>query len=167
MKLNTILYHANHPDIINEFITKRNLIISNHYDDANWCGKGMYFWDNKGNAIYWKNQGNNKKIIKLIASYDESEILDLTDLEIEKTVNNIIEGMNTREIISQASIGDKIDKISEMLDLNIVKVMGFYPKTPQTKLLKKSRLTNKNKLIYCIKESGNQIIDYSTIEKVN
>ena len=50
------LYHCNEEKKINCFIEEDELIFSEHVQDDNWAGQGMYFWDNVGNALYWKKQ---------------------------------------------------------------------------------------------------------------
>jgi hypothetical protein len=50
------VYHCNLSEKCNEFISENKLLESNHPYDSLWLGKGMYFWDNFGNAKYWKNE---------------------------------------------------------------------------------------------------------------
>ena len=48
------VYHCNSEEKCNDFIIRKKLLESNHPYDSFWLGKGMYFWDNLGNAKYWQ-----------------------------------------------------------------------------------------------------------------
>lgn len=54
MESKAILYHSNTKEECDTFISQENYLIEskNAYDDK-WLGYGMYFWDNKGNAVWW------------------------------------------------------------------------------------------------------------------
>lgn len=56
------LYHCNYESRVESFFKHKELRISHHKDDSEWGGTGMYFWDNEGNAEYWKN----KKMVRQI-----------------------------------------------------------------------------------------------------
>ena len=64
------VYHCNSEEKCNDFIIRKKLLESNHPYDSFWLGKGMYFWDNLGNAKYWrkeklkKNKSQNLNINK-------------------------------------------------------------------------------------------------------
>lgn len=49
------LFHCNLTPIVAELLALRS-VVSNHPMDIYWEGDGMYFWDNFGNARYWKMQ---------------------------------------------------------------------------------------------------------------
>ena len=50
------VYHCNSEEKCNDFIIRKKLLESNHPYDSFWLGKGMYFWDNLGNAKYWRKK---------------------------------------------------------------------------------------------------------------
>lgn len=168
MSSNIELYHCNDEKKINDFISKEEyLIISNHAADDKWAGKGMYFWDNKGNADYWHRDRISKfpnsifLIAKANIEYNEDTLMDLTDLEIEKLCNGIIEKMESMGVIganNRDPLGKKIDFVSSVVGFKVVKVIGHYGATPQTDYLKRSKVNNKNKIIYCVKEGNFDII---------
>lgn len=62
------IFHCNSEIKCNEFIFQNKLLESKHPYDSLWLGRGMYFWDNLGNAKYWKRERNKKmnKMEKLL-----------------------------------------------------------------------------------------------------
>lgn len=51
MESKIILYHSDEENKCKQFVDKENvLILSGNTKDDIWLGKGMYFWDNMGNA---------------------------------------------------------------------------------------------------------------------
>lgn len=166
------LFHCNVPTTI-QFLEKKKLIISDHPDDNSWGGRGMYFWDNEGNAKYWKTQKEkhnlSTEILKIYVSFNyEDDLLDLTDLEQERMLEKIIKFVSSSpktKYLSNADIGSKIDFFCEKFGVKLVKFFGKYPFTPNTSVInsddEKSKLTNKIKLIFCIKEGNDDLIKYT------
>lgn len=160
------LFHCNDEAKINKFIEDdKYLIISQHTADDVWAGKGMYFWDNKGNAKYWYRDRIRKYpnsaflIAQANIEYDQDTIMDLSDFETEQTCFKFISELEKKGIISHKdSLGKKIDFICPILGLKVVRIMGHYSNTPQTGFLKRSKVSNKNKVIYCIKKDNFDII---------
>ena len=137
------------------------LTISSHPSDDIWGGRGMYFWDNLGNAKYWSRQKpGSTKIIKCMVSYNSEDLLDLTDYEVEsyfaKVLREINENKKLKKDFRNKPIGVKIDFLCKVMDFEIVRFFGEYKHTPQTDLIndteRPNKLTNKVKVIYCIKE---------------
>lgn len=159
-------FHCNDKKKINSFMKNKELIISNHVMDEKWAGKGMYLWDNKGNAKYWYDQKKRHVdeseigIISMFLEYSSETLLDLTDLEQEKKCKKILDffSKNNVEVSSKDPLGIKIDFICERLGYKTVKIMGYYEKTPTTGFLKKSKVSNKNKVIYCVKDGNSDIL---------
>lgn len=154
-------YHCNSEEKINEFVSHPNhLIISEHKFDDFWGGKGMYFWDNLANAKYWKTQKKKKcKIVKACISFEEEDLLDLTDLEIEKTCQQIIKIMQEKGIVfDYDKVGKKIDYICKLKGYALVKFFGEYKSTPSTGFLNNSRISNTSKLIYCVKPDKHSLV---------
>lgn len=57
MESRIILYHSDTEKKCEEFIAKKDaLVLSNNLKDDIWLGDGMYFWDNRGNANWWKRK---------------------------------------------------------------------------------------------------------------
>ena len=87
MESKAILFHSNKKEKCDKFISEKDYLIlsQNSYDDI-WLGKGMYFWDNKGNALWWNKKQSRKKtdeIYSIIAANANlDELLDLTDYDI-------------------------------------------------------------------------------------
>lgn len=86
LRENIKAYHTNTQKKCQEFLTGKMIISS----DETFLGKGMYFWDNKANANYWKGvrSRNTKEPVEIVSAqvYIDS-MLDLTD---ETVVSNII-----------------------------------------------------------------------------
>lgn len=164
MEEKTTLYHVNTHEKIDNLLQSENLIISKHEADRKYAGYGMYFWDNRGNAKYWFNQKlryerkSNLSLLIVSVSYNSDELLDLMDLEQEQLYMEIIQKMKESGQFKSKYLGDKIDFLCKLLNCKIVRVNANYPGTPATGLLSGSFVTNKNKVIYCIKESHYDII---------
>jgi len=82
-----ILFHSDEESKCKKFIEEENsLIISENSKDDIWLGKGMYFWDNKGNANWWKDKqesrNKNKRYSIVIVNAVLDKLLDLTDFEV-------------------------------------------------------------------------------------
>ena len=61
MESKAILYHSNKQDECNKFISQEEyLILSGNSRDDVWLGKGMYFWDNRGNAEWWNKKQSKR-----------------------------------------------------------------------------------------------------------
>lgn len=162
------LYHCNCESVASK-LAKGQLVFSTHPDDDLWGGRGMYFWDNVGNANYWsKNKPNRTKIIRCVASFNsEDNLLDLTDNDVEFKFDKLL-SLTDKHIIDKP-IGKKIDYLCKSLDFKIVRFFGEYNSTPQTSLINDSnnpnKLTNKVKVIYCIKSDDGLILsDFKDIE---
>lgn len=155
------LYHCNYESTTSKLMDGQ-LIISRHQSDDIWGGRGMYFWDNMGNAKYWSTQKpGSTKIIKCVVSFDlEKDLMDLTDYEVESKFATLIS--MTGKHIRNKPIGKKIDYLCDRLGFKIVRFFGEYNHTPQTDLIndtnKPNNLTNKVKVIYCIKKKANLIM---------
>ncbi|MGT2648067.1 hypothetical protein ACVRWF_05625 [Streptococcus uberis] len=165
---NTIipLFHCNDTNVTSELLQKK-LTISTHSADKEWGGYGMYFWDNKGNANFWatKKSGDAVIVKSYIAFDSDKDLLDLTDHDVELVMENILQKIEDK-LPLDALIGDKIDTVCEMLKVKIVKFFGKYEHMPQNKLINEdTKLTNKVKIIYCIKEGNDSLLTECTIVK--
>lgn len=82
MTPNILGYHSNSEEKLKTFLEKKELVL---YEDSNYLGTGMYFWDNKSNARWWakKKLRWDLKLKEVLVSQAnislESPILDMTD----------------------------------------------------------------------------------------
>jgi len=169
---NIIGYHTNDKDRCEKFINNFECIFS---EDTYWLGYGMYFWDTKSNAVYWKNEKFRKhKNINIIwivkANIILDSILDLTDTENAEDFENLWNEYIQKENISDAQIpiGKKIDILFDFFELEYkaVKCFGDYYNNIYIKnqdIFKTTKITQKIKTIYCVKNSEN--IKYPTFSE--
>ena len=159
------LFHCNEDTTINVVmlnINEINLLIS--FGDKYWLGTGIYFWDNLGNAKYWKRNKERKdkykekkySILRVGVCLDNA--LNLTDPDVGKQFKNIINKISEiNPIIQNGGFGEKIDfllrKFPEIMgNYEVIIADGYYAK--QTNKIFKNmssylpRLTDKNKRIY-------------------
>ncbi len=118
---NIIGYHTNKKDKCQDFINGK-LLLSKGTNDT-WLGKGMYFWDNFSNAIFWRK----KRMHSDKCPYEEyygivrsniliNNILDLTDENQRNKFANIwlIAKQNSAiKNLNNIGLGQKIDYIFE------------------------------------------------------
>ncbi|UTC44873.1 hypothetical protein [Treponema sp. OMZ 857] len=81
-ELNTVGFHANYKNECERFIDdKEYLIVSS---DTDFLGRGMYFWMNYKQAIWWKNtkkkEGGDSLIVS--AKVHSKNVLDVTDVDV-------------------------------------------------------------------------------------
>jgi len=159
------LFHCNLAPVVAELLALRS-VVSNHPMDIYWEGDGMYFWDNFGNARYWQMQkASPTQIVECSVEFDyEKDLLDLTDLEQERVLKRASERV---KYIKYGKIGAKIDYFCLCEGLKIVRCFGVYEKTPQTGLFKGKRvhLSNKVKVIYCLKARHDELLKEAFIRK--
>lgn len=83
LKIQIPLFHVDTQKNNENFIMGGTLPPS--LEDGDWAGKGIYFWDNLGNAQYWlkeknrKNQKQKYNIVRTYLSVPANEVLDLTE----------------------------------------------------------------------------------------
>lgn len=161
------VYHVNSPEEVSAvvksfdngdgrlFFTKEN---------GYWAGNGMYFWDNEGNANYWKkNRKKNRNLDSdiLVADLllDEDSVLDLTNEEVLNVWNDLWPKVAKKYNTSiDCSPGKKINLICRTLGtVKVVKVCGFYPQKNEHSFfegnIEKPHMTSRTKTIFCIKDS--------------
>ena len=161
------LYHCNHESVTSQLMTGK-LVISQHPNDDSWGGRGMYFWDNLGNARYWSKQKcGETKIVRCVVNFNfDDDILDLTDYYIESKFAKLLS--LTGDFIKDKPIGKKIDYLCKNIGYKIVRFFGEYEQTPQTDLINDTnipnKLTNKVKIIYCVKNNNLIISDFKEFE---
>lgn len=144
---NLVLYHCNDVRRCGFFISRNNYLIERVEDDI-WLGNGMYFWDNKSNADYWKNERikkankeKKKRAFAIVAArVNVDKLLDLTDIDVcnmmsalwdtyEKKVGFSV----TQELGGRLNIlFREFNEIEEAY--NVIKVLGRYINTPSNDL---------------------------------
>ena len=166
LKLQFKVYHSNTPEKIHEFISDNSyMIISEHAYDDNWCGKGMYFWDNKGNANFWQTHRKDEtKIACCFLIIAENEFLDLSDHDIAEGMQKLITKMKQKDRnLIDAKPGKKIDFLASVLKARVVKVIGSYPHSKNSSFFIDSisaHPSTSDKIIYCVKPDSSDIIKH-------
>lgn len=159
------LFHCNLTPIVAELLALRS-VVSNHPMDIYWEGDGMYFWDNFGNTRYWQMQkAGPTQIVECSVEFDyEKDLLDLTDLEQERVLafSSYLVGFS-----ETTPVGIKIDYLCQKAKLKVVRGFGRYDKTPQTTAFhdKYGNLSNRIKVIYCIKPGYNELLQSARIAR--
>lgn len=169
MESRVILYHSNKEEECIQFISKEEyLIISENSKDDIWLGRGMYFWDNKGNVRWWNKKQRKKnpdKVYAMVAANAKlDELLDLTDYEIYKKLEEFWQAI-CKKIKKDPNVplGNKINFLFDARGFSgmyaIIKVYGKYNATPNDGLFKfeydtmKSEPTVAVKCIYSIRDN--------------
>lgn len=135
-------YHANSAESCGQFLSGE----FNVSHDKTWLGTGMYFWDNKANAVYWLKEKVRKNDIPCIeagmivqASIDCSHLLDLTDQDVLDKYSNIWEVLCVLDRgakisqINDSGVGYRIDFIIKRFPIEtsefwVVRGFGQYEK---------------------------------------
>ena len=168
MESKAILYHSNKKEECEKFISQEDYLIkSKNSKDDIWLGKGMYFWDNMGNANWWNKKQcyKNPDIEYVIAVVNArlDELLDLTDFDIymklEELWKTICEKMKKDPYIP---LGNKLNFLFDSQGLEaiyaVIKVYGKYNATPSAGVFKfdyqtmKAEPTIGVKCIYSIRD---------------
>ncbi|MGF7194073.1 hypothetical protein [Staphylococcus pasteuri] len=166
-------YHSNMPKNINSFLDGSvNLLES--LEDGYWLGKGMYFWDNYGNAQYWQRKVESREIVKVILLLEK--LLDLTDknhLNKLQSAFNMLKKKGSKSI-DFANLEDEYElglvintifkEVKKFSDhFHVVKCHGLYKNWDEQKIItgKKIKIheisrsnfvTSLVKTIYCVKD---------------
>ncbi|WP_180542255.1 hypothetical protein [Staphylococcus haemolyticus] len=166
-------YHSNMESKIIKFQNKE-LPLLESLEDGYWLGKGMYFWDNYGNAQYWQRKVNGRKIVKVILSLEN--LLDLTDKNHLRKLKKSFSWLKKKgsRSIDFAKLDDEYelglvintifkesDKFSEWF--HIVKCHGLYRDWTENDILtgkkvnineieRSNFVTSVVKTIYCVKD---------------
>ena len=73
-------------------------------------------------------------------------------------LEKMIEKMSSHQISTNESLGQKIDFLCSKFGYKVIKLFGDYPSTPQTDFLNSRNVTNRIKVIYCIKRGCSDIL---------
>ena len=146
MEAKAILYHSNKEDECKKFISKKDyLILSKNSKDDIWLGKGMYFWDNRGNANWWNQKQSRRKPNEVysiaVVNADLCELLDLTDFDIYMKLEELWEAACKKmKKNSNVPLGNKLNFFFDSYGFEtmyaIIKVYGKYNSTPSQGLFK-------------------------------
>ena len=121
MEAKAILYHSNKEDECKKFISKKDyLILSKNSKDDIWLGKGMYFWDNRGNANWWNQKQSRRKPNEVysiaVVNADLCELLDLTDFDIYMKLEELLTLLKTKKLRLIAHTHPDFDSIKPSAD---------------------------------------------------
>lgn len=94
MESRIIIYHSDEEEKCKEFVDNENvLILSGNSKDDIWLGKGMYFWDNIGNAKWWNHKQCDRhpdmKYSIAVANVVLDNLLDLTDYDVYMSLDKL------------------------------------------------------------------------------
>lgn len=167
-----VVYHANTKENVKKFI-KGSLIISHHPNDDYWLGKGMYFWDNKDNALFWNKRRQDNKCTAIAKSqlmFHDSDMIDLLDrstlLKLKEQAQKICNILNLEFKQYKNKPGAILNLVSNYLEMSdketfkLVRGAGYYNRQPTYSLVvnddgtNRSHLTGKVKLIYCVRDNS-------------
>lgn len=173
MKTMIPVYHADYKEQNDKFISGEKTLLAS-FEDGYWCGKGMYFWDNKSNAEYWKKELTKRKSSELPRSiclaslqYEQDDCLDMTD---EKSAESLFKAANEflnkmdpseRPRLDMHKTGAVINFVHNALEkkgiraFKVVKMSGDYPnkkKSVFNEKYGKAHATLKNKIIYSVRD---------------
>lgn len=164
---NIPVYHANTCEKCNDFIDKKSLIIHN---DREYLGRGMYFWDNLGNAEWWKRKKKKKTTSKIcILSgrlFLQDPILDLTNRDEIRLIRDLWYKYCDKNDIEhdKQPLGFILDILfqafPELNEIKVIKANGDYSTHQKTNFLLKEgrRIDDRTKALYCVKSQ--ERLDY-------
>ena len=114
-------HFCEHTRKCNAFVDKQLAIVAT--GPSQWLGDGMYFWDNYGNALYWRRELNGdhipEKDCMVTADIDMDYVLDLTDEETQVRINRAMQDILQIKKVSprnrsHRSLRNKISKDEEL-----------------------------------------------------
>lgn len=146
MESKAILYHSNKKEECEKFILQEDyLITSENSRDDIWLGKGMYFWDNMGNANWWNKKqcyrNPDTEYAIVVANAKLNELLDLTDFDIYMKLEELWEKICKKmKKDSNIPLGNKLNFLFDSQGFEtiyaVIKVYGKYNATPSGGLFK-------------------------------
>lgn len=153
MESKAILYHSNKKYKCEKFIHQSDyLIVSENDRDDIWLGRGMYFWDNRGNVEWWNKKQRKKHSLDsfsiIIANVSLDKLLDLTDIDIYKKLEEVWNAIcNKAKLDSNRPLGNKLDYLFDIekysMEYYAIKVYGKYNNTSNDGIFKFDYRTNK------------------------
>ncbi|MDO3392944.1 hypothetical protein [Ligilactobacillus sp. 110_WCHN] len=152
--------------------------ISNNSGNKNWLGKGIYFWDNKGNARYWYNQKNSKPVkiarvpLRLNDSVNYGDFTDCNQLIFfDKIWDSYKRHSNNKK---KGKKEDFVDYLSEKFDISVIRCTAVYPKihvfefiAERMKEQSMPHICGNVKVVYCIKKNFRNALDVSNLSIVD
>ncbi|WP_099299692.1 hypothetical protein [Pediococcus pentosaceus] len=167
-----VVYHANTEENVEKFIGG-SLIISQHPNDDYWLGEGMYFWDNKDNAVFWNKRRRDSEhtaIAKSQLAYHDSDIIDMVDtsaiFKLRKQIQKICNILGLKFSQYKHKPGASLDLLARYLKMNnretfkLVRGAAHYDRQPTYSItvdddnIGRSHLTGKVKLMYCVRDDS-------------
>lgn len=169
------LFHVDTIDNNKKFVAGESITPS--FEDGDWAGRGLYFWDNAGNAEYWlkeklrKNKSEKYSTVKAFLTVNEDKILDLTEpnkvKDFEKSVSTMIQSGLIDSGLGVKHKGAIINAYYNVLskfggEFSVVKIIGYYPKIQKYEYFKEDAyakdsspfVTIKAKVIYAVRNQN-------------
>lgn len=159
-----------------DFVDYHELIIAS--GDSQWLGRGMYFWDNYGNALSWRRYkgGDSIPVERCIVTADismDDSVLDLTDeITQGKLTKLVLAAQGEKGFPERAKLEDE-QSLGEVLDFlmyrsrfrdNLKEIKTVKASSGHNRLRKKNavlselcwpkwpRVTFDTKIEYCVKD---------------
>lgn len=173
------LFHVGTSESIEEL--KKEIFdssISNNSGNKNWLGKGIYFWDNKGNAKYWYDQKKSDPV-KIacvpLRLNDSVNYVDFTDcnqlISFDKLWAFYKRNSNNKK---KGKKKDFVDYLSEKFNISVIRCTAVYPKIRIFKFIAERmkeqsmpHICGNVKVIYCIKKNFRNALDVSNLSIVD
>lgn len=143
-------FHANYKNECQKYINNQDyLIISN---DNDYMGRGMYFWEHKSNAEYWRKEKKSDRDSAIVsAEINDKSMLDLTDDDICSYLQKILEKVKKLPVRFGRKLDYIFESFPEMNQYNVVKGREHKDKKKENDFLIQTNLTTKSIDIYCVK----------------
>lgn len=168
-------YHTNYKHKCDSFMSGDELIISK---DTCFLGTGMYFWDTKSNAEYWKEvktrQNPRKEVCITESNIILENVLDVMDknvrLFIQKSWEKYIKKVHNVEYkkYNSVKLGQVLDTLPVVKDIPVRKGIfnysdEFYSLGGIESGISNCKLSNISRTIYAVRENE-LVVDRKYIE---
>lgn len=162
-------FHANYVSECEKFLSEKSYIIDSK-NDTEYLGRGMYFWEHKSRAEWWR-KSHKKDSDSMIVSAELSleNALDLTDDEIVNEISRMVTYIDKSVIRNKKkernasssgnSVGVILDSVLEafnrdMSKYDIIKAFAKNDKKKENDFFCSSNLTTKPSMILCAKNNA-------------
>lgn len=147
-------FHANYTDICEQFMTDKTFLITS--EDTDYLGDGMYFWEHKSNAEYWKKTKKKDSTSSIVsAEIDLENMLDLTDDDVCEKVEKIFDNIAKKLFnFETKEFGKKMNCLFETKDFKYTVIRGREHKDnkKENSFLTGTNMTTQSIDIYCVRE---------------
>ena len=156
-------FHANTKDKCDRFMKDATYLIV--FDDTDYLGRGMYFWEDEKQAIWWRDtqKGGEEKAAIITAKIDKDKLLDITDIkilkELEKIYKQIKDKLAKATTIEEDNhpLGKKLDILFEYDNVFVQHFSGIYGiirygQRTEPDFLKGTSMTMSPRAIFLVKD---------------